>query len=57
MIPTTIPTIPPRGGKHPICGPFDHIRDTREGRHIEVCRVCRALRISGRTRDEARRGS
>jgi hypothetical protein len=53
MIPTMIPT---RGGLH-LCGPYDHIRDTREGRHIEACRVCRALRISGRTRDEARRDS
>ena len=57
MIPTMIPTTPPRGGQHPICGPFDYIRDTREGRRIEVCRVCRALRISGRTRDEVRRDS
>ena len=39
MIPTMIPTTPPRGGQHPICGPFDYIRDTREGRRIEVCRV------------------
>jgi hypothetical protein len=49
------PMISPRGGKHPICGPFAYIRDTREGRHIERCKTCGAVRISGRTADEARR--
>jgi len=51
------PMISPRGGKHPICGPFNYLRDTREGRRIETCRACRALRISGLTHDDIRRGS